>query len=387
MNLSKLVVVVFLSACGIERSEVNFLTDNRTMLIYQQLPEGYRLLSCPDAIDLQISDQCVNVFLTADGSGEYLFSDTPQQPRLFAPSQDSVRKLMYIPIVVGSAVLTYLVVRKIRFRQARQAVSEYRPLKRVAEPDERFQTFESHFPTSVKDFLNNGQVFKVNNLQKKGGTSLADLVDKQPLADNQSATVRLNKIHEEIEKLDLALKESIDEFDSGQRVVIEQGFRDLQKLYGKKGKVAGDLASYRSKGDKHLNDKQVADFVKVFGQDVQRTDEVLSYFWELLGKSKLADKAHNRSTSSLVKERNADKRVFTDYLIAGISGLLSGAYLPNLLPSLDSHLLTAVEWHALFGGDKVYTVKDNRRVIEKLAVYLQSRGQPLVINDSLAKNQ
>lgn len=388
MNLSILAVVVLVSACGVEFSEVNSLTDNKTILVYQQSADGYRLLSCPQAIDLQVDDRCINVFSAVDGSGDYLFSDTPQKPHLFAPSQDSVRKIAYLPIVVGSAVLTYLVVKKIRFRQAQKALTEHRPVKAVADASERFKTFDDRFRTSIKDHLEQGQQWQPKRWQGKGsdGTSLADLVDKHPLTDGQSATNRLAAIHGEITRLDTALKGSIDNFDSNQQVVIKKGFSDLHQLYGRNGKVAQTFDSLRNENAKYLNDKQVANFVKVFEQDVRRTDQVLSYFWELLANTGSAGEARDRVTSSLVRNNNGDKRIFSDYLIAGISGLLAGSYLPQLLPSLDSHLLTAAEWQGLFGGDKVYTVKDNRRVIKKLASYLQSRGQPVIINNSLTKN-
>ena len=389
MNLSILAVAVLLSSCGVESSKVNSLTDNKTILVYQQSADGYRLLSCPYAIDLQIDDRCINVFSTVDGAGEYLFSDTPQKPRLFAPSQDSVRKLTYLPIVVGSALLTYLVVKKIRFRQAQKAVPEYRQLKAVADASERFKTFDDRFRTSVKDYLEQGQQWRPRRWQGKGsgGTSLADLIDKQPLTDDgRSAADRLTDIHREIAKLDTAIKESIDDFDANQQLVIKKGFSDLHQVYGKNGKVAQTFESLRNEDTKYLNDKQVDDFVKVFNQDIRQTDEVLSYFWELLADTGSAGKARDRATASLVKDSNGDKRIFADYLIAGVSGLLAGSYLPKLLPSLDSRLLTATEWQALFDADKVYTVKDNRRVIKKLASHLQSRGQPVIINNSLTKN-
>ena len=385
MNLSKLAVAALISACGVEFSEVNSLTDNKTILIYQQVEDGYRLLSCPYAIDLQIDDQCTNVFSTIDGSGEYLFSDMPQKPRLLAPNSDSVRKLMYIPIVAGSAVLTYWVVRKIRFRQAQRAVTEHRPLKKVADVGERFRTFDSRFPSSVKNYLEQGQQWRAGRWQGSG-TTFADLIDKQPLTDGRSATARLDDLHKEIAKLDTELKKSIDMFDDTQQTVIKKGFADLHQLYGNNGKVAQTLDSLRNEEGKYLNDKQVSMFVKVFEQDVRRADQVLSYFWELLGNTRSAGKARERYTVSSVKENNGNKRIFSDYLIAGISGLLAGSYLPRLLPDLDSHLLTASEWQALFGGDKVYTVKDNRWVIKKLANYLQSRGHPVIVNDSLTEN-
>ena len=385
MNLSKLAVAALISACGVEFSEVNSLTDNKTMLVYQQVEGGYRLLSCPHAIDLQIDDQCINVFSTIDGSGEYLFSDMPQKPRLLAPNQDDIRKLMYIPIVAGSAVLTYWVVRKIRFRQAQQAVTEYRPLKKVAEVGERFRTFDSRFSSSVKNYLEQGQQWRARRWQTNG-TSFADLIDEQPLTDGRSAAARLDSLHKEIAELDAELKKHIDNFDDTQQLVIKKGFADLHQLYGKNGEVAQTLDSLRNETGKYLNDKQVSDFVKVFEQDVGRTDQVLSYFWELLDDTKLARKARERYTASSVKKNNGNKRVFSDYLIAGISGLLAGSHLPRLLPNLDSHLLTALEWQALFGGDKIYTVKDTRRVIKKLANYLQSRGHPIVVNDSLMEN-
>ena len=385
MNLSKLAVAALISACGVEFSEVNSLTDNKTILIYRQVEGGYRLLSCPHAIDLQIDDQCTNVFSTIDGSGEYLFSDIPQKPRLLAPNSDSVRKLMYIPIVAGSAVLTYLVVRKIRFRQAQQAVTEYRPLKKVADVGERFRTFDSRFSSSVKNYLEEGQQWRARRWQDSG-TSFADLIDKHQLADGRSAATRLDALHKEIAELDSALKKSIDDFDDNQQVVIKKGFTDLHQLYGRNGEVAQTLDSLRNESGKYLDDKQVAEFAKIFEQDVERTDQVISYFWELLNNTRSAGKARDRSTANSVKSNISNKRVFSDYLIAGISGLLAGSYLPRFLPNLDSHLLTASEWHALFSGGKVYTVKDNRRVIKKLTNYLQSRGHPVIVNDSLTEN-
>jgi len=99
---------------GSSDGRLTSLTDMKSVLLYQHVEaDRFRLLACPYAVDLDVASDCRNVFFTPEGD-EYYFTGIPKQPWLFAPSHAKVKQLMTVPIVIGGAVVSWVVVRKIR---------------------------------------------------------------------------------------------------------------------------------------------------------------------------------------------------------------------------------------------------------------------------------
>ena len=99
---------------GSSDGRLTSLTDMKSVLLYQHVEaDRFRLLACPYAVDLDVASDCRNVFFTPEGD-EYYFTGIPKQPWLFAPSHAKVKQLMTVPIVIGGAVVSWMVVRKIR---------------------------------------------------------------------------------------------------------------------------------------------------------------------------------------------------------------------------------------------------------------------------------
>ncbi len=115
--------ILFSVGCGSDNSaQLTSVTDMRSVLLYQHVKaDRFRLLACPYAVDLDIANDCRNAFLTPDGD-DYYFTGIPKQPWLFAPPHETVNKLMTVPIVVGGAVVTWVVLRKLRVKIATDAV-------------------------------------------------------------------------------------------------------------------------------------------------------------------------------------------------------------------------------------------------------------------------
>ena len=112
------------------------LTDMKSVLLYQHVEaDRFRLLACPYAVDLDVASDCRNVFFTPEGD-EYYFTGIPKQPWLFAPSHAKVKQLMTVPIVIGGAVVSWKVLRKIRTKfdvdAARKKLLEGTPQSKVA---------------------------------------------------------------------------------------------------------------------------------------------------------------------------------------------------------------------------------------------------------------
>ena len=106
--------LVFLVGCGVNEAQLKSLTDTKSVLMYQHVEaDSFRLLACPYKVDLDIANDCSNVFSTAKGK-EYYFSGVPKQPLLFAPSQESVERFLTVPIIVGGAVLSWFLLNKLR---------------------------------------------------------------------------------------------------------------------------------------------------------------------------------------------------------------------------------------------------------------------------------
>lgn len=109
-----LLCVSFSVGCGPNEGRLTSLTDMKSVLLYQHVEaDRFRLLACPYAVDLDVASDCNNVFFTPEGD-DYYFTGIPKQPWLFAPSHTKVKQLMTVPIVIGGAVVSWVVLRKIR---------------------------------------------------------------------------------------------------------------------------------------------------------------------------------------------------------------------------------------------------------------------------------
>lgn len=430
-----LLCVSFSVGCGPNEGRLTSLTDMKSVLLYQHVEaDRFRLLACPYAVDLDVASDCSNVFFTPEGD-EYYFTGIPKRPRLFAPSHAKVKQLMTVPIVVGGAVVSWVVLRKLRTKidvdAARKKLLEGTPQSKVVDEATNGVTktadkaVEQVVPLSedayrvladeLGDLIKNKKKsFKKGGVYQSDTTNAAEAVGFEELATKIKA--ELDFMQEQFKIVDAAIDQhqAYDELFKNTSALRKPKtphkiFENFKKIY----RDAADKmeASYRKHSELRLNNKRAntiiaemrqhgdniiageEDFLSKFTRLIERPDVLASIRAnrsKYRGKTQAAEVQAVQSRAEEIVDNNTaghKNRGITDYLIAAVGGLLAGSYLPAKIPQLENYLFTQREWKKLFARDdsfkKPLRVTDSYAVVKKLTRYLKHKGEKVVINEQV----
>ena len=438
MRLAKFVLcyALFATGCGVDEARPKSLTDMQSVLLYQHVGEDrFRLLACPYEVDLDIDHNCSNVFFTPEGD-EYYFTGTPKQPWLLAPSQAAVKGLVTVPIVVGGAVLSWVVLRKLLTKinigaakkQLRGEVaqvikaSDAGSKQAVLQFDELTQASYRKLADDLKD-LNRQYKAKFKNKNKvdrsRSPRTEAERQATKTFANILSDIKKDKKfMHEQFKLIEEAIDASkvYQQLDFAKQGLIGRPpkpaaiFKKFKKTYNKE--IAAMEKSLRGEGVVAFN--QADDLIKnlqAMNDDlIEANDEFLAKLMQLIERSDLlatmrANRSSFRGETVAAAAEDISKRAqkiaqdasqqsarnLRDYVIAAFGGLLAGSYLPDKIPPLDNYLFTEREWKKLFASDdnfkKPLRVSDSYTVVKKLTRYLKGKGEQVVINEQVFLSQ
>ena len=422
-----------LVGCGSDNdARTQSLTDMKSVLLYQHVEtDRFRLLACPYAVDLDISHDCSNVFFTPEG-GEYYFSGIPKQPLLFAPSQEAVKGLLTVPIVVGGAVLSWVVLRKLLAKlnlhttkkQLKGDVPEAKVADDVATSTstQTVKQFEELTQKSYRELedklkgINKSYADKFNNKEKVARSTItSDALEQQETKafDEILAVLKVDKqfMDKQFEIIEEAIKSSKVYqrlgFSNrlGQPKNPEKIFENFKKLYNKE--IESMHKNYNQEGVLKFADADVAikNLQDMNDDLIEGQEEFLANYMQLIERadvlntirankrsfrketaSSAAQDLHNRA-KEIVNINTSRASNVRDFLIAAVGGLLAGSYLPDKIPALDTRMFTEREWKKLFARDdsfkKPLRIDDSYAVVKKLTRYLKRKGEKVVINEQL----
>ena len=435
MKFAKFVLfcTLFSVGCGSNDSQLTSLTDMKSVLLYQHVEtDRFRLLACPYAVDLDIARDCSNVFFTPDGD-EYYFTGIPKQPWLFAPSHEKVKQLMTAPIVVGGAVVSWVVLRRLRTKIDVDAIKKKlldgAPQSKVA--DSAAKTASGVAKTTDEAVE---QVAQLNAASyRELAKDLDGLIkDKKKVEVYKGATTNGDEAVK-LEEIAVKIKAEIDFMEEQFKIVndaIKQYksydglfpsilkkkpktphkiFENFKKVYRKtanytlesfsknssmklKNNIANEIIEkMRQHGDDIIKGEE--DFLHKLTQLIERPDVLKSIRAnrsKYRGNARVAEVQEVESRAKEIVENSTGSHKnggIADYLIAAVGGLLTGSYLPDKIPQLENHLFTEREWKKLFARDdsfkKPMRVTDSYAVVKKLTRYLQHKGEKVVINEQV----
>lgn len=420
MRIFKIVFLfaVFSVGCGSEVSRLHSVTDMKSVLLYQHVEaDKFRLLACPYAVDLQIEKDCRNVFITATG-GEHYFTGVPKQPLLFAPSQDTMKKVLLIPIVAGGALLSWKLLRKLRVRQISAVTKQdldgallkmgddlqritdeelaQAVAKRSAAEYRRLAKGVAKYRDSSKVGAKRGFTYKTSFSKPKAGQPTITIDEYRQLLNNEVEFInrQLASAHAASKNFNFnAVKSGVFKQAPSPRAI----FADFQAAHDEAMqamlnsideklpvRVREEALQALAGLHEHSNDLVIGGFLREFTDLIESPqvfakirEEQIAFRTEVLeslsegGKLKPSDLPDN----------------LKDYLIAAAGGLLAGAYLPDKIPALDNYLFTAREWKKLFARDDTLKnplqVGDSYTVVKKLAQHLRRKGEKIAINEQI----
>ena len=440
MKFAKFVLfcTLFSVGCGSNDSQLTSLTDMKSVLLYQHVEtDRFRLLACPYAVDLDIARDCSNVFFTPDGD-EYYFTGIPKQPWLFAPSHEKVKQLMTAPIVVGGAVVSWVVLRRLRTKidvdaikkklldgaqQSKVADSAAKTASGVAKTtDEAVEQVAQLNAASYRELAKDldglikdkKKLFKERGVYKDGTTNGNEAVKFEEIAAKIKAeidfmeeqfkivndAIKQYKSYNDLFTRTLAInnpKTPHKIFENFKKVYINTA-NDMLKSYSKnssmkiKNNIANEIIEeMRQHGDDIIKGEE--DFLHKLTQLIERPDVLKSIRAnrsKYRGNALVAEVQEVESRAKEIVENSTGAHKnggIADYLIAAVGGLLTGSYLPDKIPQLENHLFTEREWKKLFARDdsfkKPMRVTDSYAVVKKLTRYLQHKGEKVVINEQV----
>ena len=410
----------------------------KSVLLYQHVEtDRFRLLACPYAVDLDIARDCSNVFFTPDGD-EYYFTGIPKQPWLFAPSHERVKQLMTVPIVVGGAVVSWVVLRKLRTKidvdAIRKKLLDGAPQSKVADNaaktasgvakttdeavEQAAQLNAASYRKLAKDLdgliKDKKKLFKEGELHQNSTTNVDEAVKFEEIAAKIKAEIDFMEDQFKIVSDAIKQYKSYDKLFT--RTLVINNPKTPHKIFEKFKKVYIDnaenmLESYsknsnlklknniyneiiekmRQHGDEIIKDEE--DFLHKLTRLIERPDVlkiIRTNRSNYRGKARVAEVKEVESRAKEIVENSTGAHKnggIADYLIAAVGGLLTGSYLPDQIPQLENHLFTEREWKKLFARDdsfkKPMRVTDSYAVVKKLTRYLQHKGEKVVINEQV----
>lgn len=445
MKFSKFILffVLFSTSCGSNHdAQPKSLTDMKSVLLYQYVDtDRFRLLACPYAVDLDIDRNCSNVFLTPEGE-DYYFKGIPKQPLLFAPSQSALKAFLTVPIVVGGAVVSWVLLRKLRTKiefdkrrlsgnvlqsegvdkQAAPKVTDGAKIADTADKVAKTHPISSpslyaEKATEMRELISNKEkLFETQNkLLKPKKIVLANDIEEgvayAKVADKVKAEIDfMNKqfnmvfdASEDYVSLTFRNMENLLKKRHGNLDTPLQIFNDFKNIYNNSAEEIFEF--YNGKNLKKITSAKYSEIIEKMHR---RGDEIIEdegdffhTFTELIGKPELLKKirASRDEYKSRFQELNLQEQVdhakqkaksnvgIADYLLAAVGGLLTGSYLPDKIPPLDAHLFTEREWKKLFARDdkfkKPLKVDDSYVIVKKLTGYLKRKGEKVVINEQV----
>ncbi len=447
MKFAKFVIfcTLFSVGCGSNDSQLTSLTDMKSVLLYQHVEtDRFRLLACPYAVDLDIARDCSNVFFTPNGD-EYYFTGIPKQPWLFAPSHETVKRLMTVPIVVGGAVVSWVVLRQLRTKidvdAVRKKLLDGAPQSKVADNaaktasgvakttdeavEQAAQLNAASYRELAKDLdgliKDKKKLFKERGVYKDGTTNGDEAVKFEEIAAKIKAEIDF--MEEQFKIVNDAIKQynSYDGlfpssfpsiftnllkkkpktphkiFENFQKVYINTA-NDMLKSYSKnsntklKNNISNEIIEeMRLHGDEIIKGEE--DFLHKLTRLIERPDVLKSIRAnrsKYRGNARVAEVQEVESRAKEIVENSTGSHKnggIAGYLIAAVGGLLTGSYLPDKIPQLENHLFTEREWKKLFARDdsfkKPMRVTDSYAVVKKLTRYLQHKGEKVVINEQV----
>ena len=439
--------LVFLAGCGGNDAQLKSLTDTKSVLMYQHVEaDRFRLLACPYKVDLDIASDCSNVFFTGKGE-EYYFSGVPKQPWLFAPSQESVKRLLTVPIIAGGAVLSWFLLRKLRHKHGVDTVSKeiktrVKPNTNAAQkaditppkPDEAVSAqaakqTEKLTSQSYRELVADLKTThnKYSNLFAKSSSKMnktkgssndaVDSVINSTFSESNSDIIR--KIEAEKAFMDeqfAAIEKSIDDgifnklgfirkkpkkpseiFDEFKEM-YDEGIAKMRDSYQEQHEYSLEQVTTIMTDLRKINNGIIDEFLGQFTPVIKQADEQADVFanikqgqkdfrTKVLAEEKQVEQGNLETAAQELGGGVTSLAGAVDYLIAGIGGLLAGSYLPDKIPALEARLFTKKEWRKLFVRNDSFKnpqrIPDSYRVVQKVARYLKRKGEKVAINEKV----
>ena len=436
MKIGKFILLsaLFLVGCGVDDAQTKSLTDMKSVLLYQHVEaDRFRLLACPYAVDLDIARDCSNVFFTPDGD-EYHFTGIPKQPWLFAPSQAAVKGLLTVPIVVGGAVLSWVVLRKLLTKlnldaTKKQLINDALPAKSTddvaqAAGKQAAKQFDELTQKSYRELadelekINKSYAEKFKDKEKiLRSKNPSNALEQQKTKKFADILVELKADKQFMDEQFKLIEEAIGESQVYQRLgfswfsrpsqpgnifkkfknAYSKEINRMHKSFSEDGVLKFEEGNTVIKNMQAMNDDLIeneAEFLSRFMQLVERADVLdtmranrRSFRKETVAAQKEELEEHAKAIVTMKDTSARQAGSIRDFLIAALGGLLAGSYLPDKLPQLENHLFTEREWKKLFARDdnfkKPLRVTDSYAVVKKLTRYLKRKGEKVIINEQV----
>ena len=393
-------ILILLLSCGGSDYQPRALTDTKSVLLYQHVQgENFRLLVCPYEVNLDVESDCRSVFYTPEGQ-EYSFSSTPRRPLFFAPTQDTVRKIAVVPIVVGTSVLSFLALKKLRTKRTPTRILQ--EMEQVVEILGREAKELVQKGTSWRKGAYNDQIMALSKNYSQGprGAKKIMLEDAPPFAKDTMPLAAYRKHFQAEMEFMSSQFELMADTAAGfvppqtSQVTRRYLFRmrpELPRPQTILDKYRAKFASRVAKADQALDKADKAMILKrdtaiASLRNAQQThDEIIAGFFRDLAETIDAPAAFNRIRKNQHEFRRQTSRQLRDYftevpdnishyIISAIAGLFAVSHAP--IPALDKKMFTAQEWNGLFAKDGFKSprpIPDSYSVVKKLARYLKSR--------------
>ena len=433
MRLAKFVLFYTLyvaAGCGVDEARPKSLTDMQSVLLYQHVEgDRFRLLVCPYEVDLDIGHNCSNVFFTPEGD-EYYFTGMPKQPWLFAPSQAAVKGLVTIPIVVGGAVLSWVVLRKLLMKfdvraTKKQLQGEIARVVKASDEGSKqaVRQLDELTPTSYRKLADDLERLNKKYKEKFKNKNIVDRSRSPRTEAERQATKKFADIWNDIEKDKKFMHKQfalIEKAIAESKIYQQLGFKGLR---GKPQQPAAIFKKFRKTYDKEIAamqkslrgegglafdeaDTLIKNLQAMNDDLIESSDEFLSKLTQLMARDDLlttvrANRRSFRGETATAAAEEIERRAkhiaqdasqqsarnLRDYVIAAFGGLLAGSYLPDQIPPLENYMFTEREWKKLFAPSdsfkKPLRVKDSYVVVKKLTRYLKGKGEQVVINEQM----